>query len=324
MGMRTGVFMLNFGEPEGATPEEVAPFLERIFSLNASLEGAATPERARARARELAQARAPGLIAEYRAIGGSPLHRQAADQAELLEEELRRRGHDVVVLLGMQFTAPSIAEAVARARQAGVERAVALPVYPLPGPTTTGASLRELRRQMREQRWEVPLQQITGWHLHDAYVRMRAGAIRALLQVNGLSLSDPGTKLVFSAHGTPLQYLEDGIRYDVHVQEFCARLAAEVGAADYVIGYQNHDNRPGVRWTEPGVDRVVAEIDAIRIVVDPVSFMHEQSETLADLDRELREEAQARGIEFHRVPILHRHPAFIAMLAELVEALPAA
>ena len=41
--MKTAVLLLNFGEPANPTPEEVVPFLERIFSLNAPLMGEATP-----------------------------------------------------------------------------------------------------------------------------------------------------------------------------------------------------------------------------------------------------------------------------------------
>jgi ferrochelatase len=225
-----------------------------------------------------------------------------------------------VVLLAMQFTDPSIAEAVARARELGVERVVGLPVYPLAGPSTTVAALAELASEIERSGWRPELREIGGWHRHPAYLRLRADAVRGVLDANGLSLADPGTKLVFSAHGTPMKYLEEGSRYDEYVRDFCARLAAELGAPDYVIGYQNHTNRPGVRWTQPDVERVIAEIDARRVVVDPVSFMHEQSETLAELDHELREEAEERGLDFHRVPIPHRDPAFIGLLAELVEA----
>src|SRR5690606_1300132 len=139
--MSIGAILLNSGEPERPVEEEVVPFLERIFTTHASLEGSVTEEQARARSRALALERAPGLIAEYLEIGGSPLNRQAAEQAELLEAELRRRGHDVVALVGMQFTDPLIRTAAERARDAGVERLVALPVYPLCGPSTTVAAL---------------------------------------------------------------------------------------------------------------------------------------------------------------------------------------
>lgn len=316
--MKIGVLLLNFGEPENPVPEEVVPFLERIFSLNAPLMGQATPEQVQARSRKLAEDRAPGLIAEYEEIGGSPLHRQAREQSEGLEAELRRRGHDAVVLLGMQFTNPTIAQAVEQARAAGVERLVAIPVYPLCGPSTTVAALTEMDREITGQDWEVPVRQVTGWHRHPAYIELRAEAIRKVLRQNGLSLNER-TKLVFSAHGTPIKYLEEGSRYDIYVRDFCARVAEEVGAREYTIGYQNHTNRPGVKWTQPDVDRVIAEIDADSVIVDPVSFMHEQSETLAELDHELREEAEERGLSFHRVGIPHAVPEFIGVLAELVE-----
>jgi protoporphyrin/coproporphyrin ferrochelatase len=313
--MKTAVVLLNFGEPENASMEEVVPFLERIFGLNASLE---TGPEARARTRRLAESRAPGLIEEYQMIGGSPLRAQAQEQADMLESTLRARGHDVVTILGMQFTEPFIADTVKQARAAGVQRVVGLPIYPLSGPSTTVAALERLESDMRQQLWSVPLFQVSGWHRHPGYLALRADAILRLMSEHGLSFDDPRTKLVFSAHGTPMKYIEEGSRYDVYVRDFCADLARAVGAADYVIGYQNHTNRP-IEWTQPDVGVVVEQIDADRIIVDAVSFMHEQSETLAELDHELRGEAEARGLGFFRVPIPHAAPAFIDVLADLVE-----
>jgi ferrochelatase len=320
--MKIGVLLLNFGEPEDPSPETVVPFLERIFALNTPLMGSsgASETEMRARSRALAEARAPGLIEEYEAIGGSPLHRQAREQAEALEAELARRGHDAVVFLGMQFTDPSIHEAVAAARAAGVDYLVSIPVYPLCGPSTSVAALKEVDQRMAEQGWSVPGRQVTGWHRHPLYRRLRADAIRTVVAENGASLDDPRTKLVFSAHGTPIKYLEGGSRYDEYVREFCAWVAADLGLEDYALGYQNHTNRPGVQWTQPDIDKVIEEIDADRIVVDPCSFMHEQSETLAELDDELRHEAESRGLGFIRVPIPHVAPAFVTLLGDLVEA----
>lgn len=321
--MRTAILMLNFGEPEHPVLDEVVPFLQRIFSINDSLEersGAGGRERARqlaqARARQLAQARAPGLIEEYERIGGSPLHAQADEQAVLLEAELTRRGHDVTCILGMQFTRPFISDAVRRARAAGVQQIVALPVYPLCGRSTTVAALERLRADLGQQLWAVPVREISGWHRHPDYLRFRADCIRTHMLRNALSFDDRGTKLVFSAHGTPMKYLREGSRYDAYVRDFCAEVGRLLGVSDYAIGYQNHTNRP-IDWTQPDVQSVIASIDAQRVVVDPVSFVHEQSETLAELDHELKEEATSRGLEFHRVPIAHDSHAFIGFLADL-------
>ena len=314
--MKSAVLLLNFGEPEQPVLEEVVPFLERIFSINDVLEGR-TGGAAQERARKLAQMRAPGLIEEYRQIGGSPLRAQASDQVSLLEAELTYRGHDAVCILGMQFTEPFIIDAIRRARAAGAEQIVALPIYPLCGPSTTVAALERVEADMRTQLWSVPVRQISGWHRHPAYLEFRAAAIRDVITRDGLSLDDPRTKLVFSAHGTPMKYIEHGSRYDVYVREFCADVAQAVGATEYVIGYQNHTNRP-IEWTQPDVEQVITEIDADHVIVDPVSFMHEQSETLAELDHELKGTAEARGIGFHRVPIHHAAPGFISFLADLV------
>ena len=116
--MKIGVLMLNFGEPENPTLDEVIPFLERIFARNASLESGKGSDRAR----KLAEARAPGLIEEYKKIGGSPLATQARKQARMVERNLRRRRLDVRCYSGMQFTEPSVAAVVAEAQADGVEQ----------------------------------------------------------------------------------------------------------------------------------------------------------------------------------------------------------
>lgn len=316
--MKTAVVLLNFGEPEEPTLEAVTPFLERIFNLNRDLESHADDAAAAERGRRLAAARAPGLVADYIAIGGSPLHRQAQDQAEGLAAELSGRGLVADVVLGMQFTSPSIPDAVAAAVAGGATRIVGLPVYPLCGPTTTVAALAELRSEVSACDVGLEMWEISGWHRHPAYIAFRARMIRDTAAAAGVSLDDPRTHLVFSAHGTPLKYLRAGSRYEEYVQHCCAAVAAAAGISRFTIGYQNHSNRP-LEWTQPDVASVIDSLVVDHVVVDAISFMHEQSETLAELDRELRDHAEGRGLGFHRVPIAHDAPAFMAVLADLVQ-----
>jgi protoheme ferro-lyase len=47
-GHENGDLLLNFGEPEHATLEEVVPFLERIFNLNVASRKARRRRRGRA------------------------------------------------------------------------------------------------------------------------------------------------------------------------------------------------------------------------------------------------------------------------------------
>jgi len=319
--MSIGVIVLNFGEPSEPDREAVEDYLERIFFANADIEGEDTTEaEARERAQQLAERRAPGLIAEYEAIGGSPLQDHAERQAAMLERELRDRGCDATTYNGMQYTAPFIEDAVEAARADGVDHLIGLPIYPLCGPSTTVISLEKLGATVANVGWDVERHDLTGWHRHPEYTRLRADNIRRYLREQELTL-DADTRLVFSAHGTPTYYLDEGSRYVTYVEEHCESLAAQLGVDEYELGYQNHANRGNVEWTQPEVEDVVETVEADRVVVEPVSFMHEQSETLSELDVELREEAEAAGLDFHRVPIPYDDDRFAAALADLIEPL---
>jgi ferrochelatase len=316
--VKTGVLVINFGEPEGAEQEDVVAFLERIFLSNASLEGRQPDEVRRARSHELAVARAPALLEEYREIGGSPLNAQARAQAEGLERVLRGRGHDATCYPAFQFLRPSVEDGVRAALADGVDRLVALPVYPLCGQSTTVAALDEVERVSTELGRIEEVLTVSGWHLHPDFIPLHADHIAGYCRTRGIDLLDEGTRILFSIHGTPIRYLEAGSRYDRYVDEVCSGIARRLGVTHYAMGYQNHTNRP-IDWTEPDVEEVVDGVEARRLIVVAPSFMHEQSETLGELDRHLRRRAESRGLSFHRVPIPHDSPRFLGVLADLVE-----
>ena len=317
--MKSAVFLINFGEPETTALAEVTSFLERIFQANTPLEGT-TLERSRGeRSRELAAARAPGLVETYRTIGGSPLNAQSREQAKALQAELRRRGVDAICHVAFQFTSPTAEELIGEVLAERPDALVALPIYPLCGPSTTVAALASVEHAARSAGWQKGVLEVGGWHLHPDYLSFQASHVRQFCQEYGVDLRRPRTALLFSIHGTPIRYLERGSRYDRYVEEACARMAGSLGVTRYHLGYQNHTNRP-IEWTKPDVEDVVLKLDADRVVVVAPSFMHEQSETLAELDHDLRAVAEGLGIDFYRVPIPYLDPRFVAVLADMVEA----
>lgn len=315
--MSVGIVLLNFGEPEDPSREKVVDYLERIFFSNMSLEDGIGREEAHVRARELAERRAPSLMEEYEEMGASPLVPQAREQSEMLKDELDGRGYDVETYVGMQYSEPFIEGAVREALGDGVDQLVGVPVYPLCGKTTTIESLESLNHAVEETDSGVDIYEVTGWHRHPGYLELRADNLSDFVESRGLDLGGDGNKLVYSAHGTPLEYLED-LRYDEYVEEVCRRVSRLLGVDDYVIGYQNHENRD-VKWTQPETDDVVRGLGVEEVVVEPVSFMHEQSETLSELDIELRELCREVGVGLHRVPVPHNDPRFAGVLADLVE-----
>ncbi|ARS90946.1 ferrochelatase [Natrarchaeobaculum aegyptiacum] len=321
METETGIVLLNFGEPAEPDRDVVLEYLTRIFFDNADLEEADSEDAAWERSRELATRRLPGLMEEYEEIGGSPLQEQADGQAEALAETLTDRGHEVTVYRAMQFMEPLIPEVASELADDGIESVIAVPIYPLCGPSTTVSSIDNLESEIDDvDGYDPEFAAITGWHRAPTYNRLRTEGIREFVEREGLDLTDSDTAFVFSAHGTPTKYLEAGSRYDQYVEEHAETIASMLGIDDYEIGYQNHSNR-GIEWTEPDTEDVVEglEGEADRVVVEPMSFMHEQSETLVELDVDLAEDAAEVGLDLYRVPVPHDDSRFPTLLADVLE-----
>ncbi len=319
--MTTGIVVLTFGEPATTDRETIHSYLTRIFADNAGLDAADSEQSVQQRAQALARKRLDSLQADYEAIDGSPLTAQAQQQVDAIRTTLTERDHDVPVYHAMQYMEPLIPDLVPTLAADGIDRVIALPLYPLSGPSTTRAAIETLAAAIDDYTgYDPTLRSLAGWHRDPRYTQLRADAIDETLTEAGIELSSPDTALVFSAHGTPVKYLDAGSRYDQYVTEHAAMIAGRLGNAPYQIGYQNHTNR-GVEWTTPETETVIEQLpaDTEHVVVDPISFIHEQSETLVELDIELQEEIAAAGMTLHRVSVPHADDRLPVILADLIE-----
>ena len=88
---------------------------------------------------------------------------------------------------------------------------------------------------------------------------------------------------------------------------------------DFIISYQS---RVGpLKWIGPSTDEVITKYSKEKkgIVVVPVAFVSEHSETLVELDIEYKKVAVKNGCSFYkRVPALGIEENFIKGLTELV------
>ena len=319
--MTTVVLGVAFGEPAEPDRASVEEYLGHIFYQNAELDGAETEEERRQHANDLAARRAPGLLTEYEEIGGSPMNGQAEDQLDQLASTLRARGSAVDSVLAFQFLEPTIEDRLEELAERGVEEVITVPLYPLCGPSTTVAALERVEEKLEalSTDWVPTVAHVSGWHRHPRYLELRARTIRESVTEADIDLQDPQTvRLVFSAHGTPMHYVKSGSRYVRYVEEYCETVAAKLGVDDFELGYQNHENR-GIPWTQPDIEDVVPHIEQDVLVVDAPSFLHEQSETLLELDEDLAAIAANEEKVFHRVRIPHDDPDLGGVLADVVE-----
>ncbi len=311
--MPTGVILLYMGGP--VTVADVKPFLRELFSDRdlIQLPGGALLQRPFALL--ISALRASKVEGYYEEIGGgSPLVQTTRAQAALLQERLADRG-EFVVEVAMRYCAPRAADAVARLREQGVERMVALPLYPQYSGATTGSSLKDLEAALAPAGKEALV--VEDFHAQERYLDALADTVREAAEQAG-----PDACVVFSAHSLPVSMIERGDPYQRQVEATVAGVVERLELSRWHLGYQSRSGP--VRWLEPDVvdlvDRLIDEGER-RLALVPVSFVSDHIETLHEIDIRLRQRCLDRGAEaFVRARALNEDPQFIEALAEVVSA----
>lgn len=314
----TGVLLLQMGGP--ATLKDVRRFLFRMLSDPAIL---AMPGPIRLPlAGLIALLRAPKVRKQYGSIGGgSPIVRTSLRQASALAEALEAAGHPLPVVLGNRYVPPTIREAVRTLADRGVKRLLALPLYPQYSETTTGSAFREVRKAIRSQAREMELLEIRDYADHSGYAAAVAETLNQALGT--LSPEDlANARILFSAHGLPVRYVEAGDPYPERVAASVDAVLSAAGTAvpDHATCFQS---RVGpVEWLSPSTEDSLAESaqkGVTSVIMVPISFVSDHLETLYEMDRLYRDLAARSGIgKFVRVPALNESRTFINALTGIV------
>lgn len=307
---KTAVILFNLGGPDSL--EAVEPFLFNLFN-DPAIIGAPSLIR-RLLARFISKKRGPVAREIYAQIGGkSPLVEETDKQARALEQEL---GDGYRVFVAMRYWHPFAAQALQEARQWGAERVVLLPLYPQFSTTTSRSSLREWRKLAAA--WPVPTEAVCCYPDEPGLV----AAIADLIRPGYAQASASGKpRILFSAHGLPQSVVDKGDPYPKHVEQTARAVVAALGIPDldWIVCYQS---RVGpMKWIGPSTETELerAGEDGVPVVVVPIAFVSEHSETLVELDIEYRHRAEGLGIPAYvRAPAVGHHPAFIVGLARLV------
>src|SRR5260221_5422534 len=276
---RTAVVLFNLGAPDRL--ESVRPSLSNL-SNDAAIIALPQPVRWLV-AQLIAGRRAATARAIYEQIGGSsPLLANTEAQARALEAALGA-GHRCFV--AMRYWHPFIDAAAGEVKAWNADRVVLLPLYPQFSTTTTGSSLTTWRGAARRHRVTAPTAALCCYPREAGFISAAAAAIRA-----ALAQLPPGTpyRVLFSAHGLPRKIVRAGDPYQFQVEATVAALrsALAIPGLDSVICYQS---RVGpLEWIGPATDAEImrAGTAGLAVVVVPVSFVSEHSETLVELDIE--------------------------------------
>ena len=318
--MKRAIVLFNLGGPDA--PSSVRPFLFNLFNDPAIIDYPA-PLRWLV-AQIISRARDKTAQAIYAHLGGrSPLLDLTRAQAKALEADLNQRDPTVInrAFIAMRYWHPRAGQTAAEVAAFQPDEIVLLPLYPQYSTTTTGSSIGEWMDTVR--RWSLPAQTRTIRSYPDLadYAEAQADLLKQALAQGLAESSGAPVRILFSAHGLPQKIVDAGDPYQVEIEQSAISIARAGGfaKADWTICYQS---RVGpMKWLEPSLDQelIRAAADKVGVVVLPISFVSEHSETLVELDIEYRHRAQNLGIaSYVRVPALGTHPRFIAGLADLV------
>jgi ferrochelatase len=318
--MTIGLVALNLGGPSSL--DDVEPFLLRLFGDPDVIQLGWLGFLQGFVARRIVKRHAPKSRANYEQIGGrSPIREETTAQAEAVAAELARRGLSVKPVVAMAAWHPFADEALSALAAQGVDRAVALPLYPHESRTTTGSSLNQLERE-RARQGGIEIAAIRHYPDADGYVRAVVERVEEAIAT--LPAEHRATApVLFSAHGLPEAYIRRGDPYldDIRITVEAVTRRLRLGTRA-LLCFQSRVGRQ--RWLEPATDALLEKLAAAgttAVVVVPIAFTGEHIETLQEIDIVYKEQAARAGIvHFARARTVGCHPAFIAALADLVEA----
>ena len=313
---RLAIVLFNLGGPD--RPEAIRPFLLNLFRDPAILR---VPFFVRPLlARIIARARVKPATENYALIGGkSPLLELTLEQARALELALPEL--NVKCFVAMRYWHPFSAEVTRDVRDWKPDRVLLVPLYPQYSTTTSGSSIADWQQAAAKAGLVADVTTLCCWFNDPGYAAATA-AIVAEHHAKARAELDPAIPLrvLFSAHGLPEIIVKSGDPYQHQIEQ---TVSAVLGAwnqpgIDHAICYQSRATPQ--KWIGPSIEEEIdrAARDKVAVLVVPIAFISDHSETLVELDIEYREFAHKAGVPgYFRVPAQNSDPRFIAALADI-------
>src|SRR6185436_2402373 len=227
------------------------------------------------------------------------------------------------VFIAMRYSRPTADDALQAIADAGIKRIITLTMFPHWSKATTGSSRNEFDRVLASPRWKDSRFAVT--HIeHYAADPLYLDALAATVRDTWDRIPEPRrarTVLLFSAHGLPQRFIDEGDPYVEHIDATRFGVLERLDLPNrQLLAFQSRTGP--VKWIGPGTEEVLAELGdegVSDVLVIPLSFVSDHIETLYEVDMLFADAARAAGITgYYRPPALNSHPLFIEALADLV------
>ena len=195
------------------------------------------------------------------------------------------------------------------------KKAILLPLYPQFSDSTSGSSIKEWNDTCKMNNYEVNTNIICCYPTDKNFIKAHTLEIKK--KINDII----NYKLIFSAHGLPEKNIKNGDPYQWQVEQTVKEVVSllNIKNLDWVLSYQSRIGP--LKWIGPSTDNIIIENAKLgkHIVIVPIAFVSEHSETLVELDIEYKKLAQQNGCDkYTRIPALGINDTFIESLFNLV------
>ena len=312
--MRKAIILFNLGGPDKL--ENVEPFLFNLFNDPAILN---LPTFLRyPLAKLISNRRAPIAKKIYAELGGSsPILKLTREQSSVLETKLNQtqKEDEYKCFIVMRCWNPRAKDVIKNVQLYSPDEVVLMPLYPQYSAATSGSSIKEWKDVCKKNNYHVKTSTICCYPTDQNFINAHTKEI--IKKIKDLK----NFKLIFSAHGLPEKNIEKGDPYQWQVEQSVKKIVESLNNEnlDWVLSYQS---RVGpLKWIGPSTENIIIENSKIgkHIVLVPIAFVSEHSETLVELDIEYKEIADANGCKnYTRVPALGINEDFIKAMSELI------
>jgi len=296
------LLLLSFGGPEGAA--DVLPFLQNVL-----------------RGRNLPAERLREVAHHYELFGGrSPINDQNRALLAALATQFEQHGPRLPLYWGNRNWHPFLADTLKRMAEAGVRRALAFVTSAFSSYSGCRQYLEDIERAREALGAGAPqVEKLRVYYDHPGFIEANADRVRQAFD----TLEQPrrgAARLAFTAHSIPVAMAESS-EYEAQLREACRLVAEAAGCGDWQLAFQSRSGPASQPWLEPDIVeqlRRLAAAGARDVVVAPIGFVSDHMEVVYDLDTEAAAAARDLGIRMVRAGTPGTHPAFVAMIRELV------
>lgn len=253
----------------------------------------------------------------YRTIGGkSPIVDLTKEIVDKLQKSV---GEDVLVDFAMRYTPPFADEVVQRLKAQHISKIYLIPMYPQYSTTTTKSSLEDFYECFEKSGVQAEIVKIDSYYENESYNKAVLERIKE--EMEGESFEE--YEIIFSAHGLPQKIVDAGDVYQEQIIKNVDILKEMMpkNGMDFKAVHLAYQSKVGpMKWLEPSLGDALENMKDKKVIIYPIAFTVDNSETDYELAMEYEEVAQEIGVKDYKVcRCVNDHPLFIQALTEIYE-----